>query len=461
MRTLKQTLQILSVFLLIIGLSLPTGRAAADDGGEGHPWANVFDEEGHLLDNLTDLGEVEVEADWMDLGIPGVLEINPTFHQFVTASGEMLLVPSASTLFFMGLHPVESGLIQAYGALQNGQGMAITGASLLLHLINQTVNGQDLLAQIDEFGYTDPAVFMDEFIHNQDQIWTFAGTDVLNLLMELMTIGFSDEILATTYLLYLKGDCTSSPTGCPEDLCLVAPQACEEILPANASTSPDAKCPAATITVGTPLLTIIPVAPERPLVTGQDPARRGVDIQISAVIPPTIQVVYQAVPVHGEVQRCILGGTGAALDCTTQAGLTAYNGTWQSVREVIRMECQRRVNTFPEPIAALSAWTEISQTSRTWILNELGAYYPGAGILAGSIGLVPGMASAQGGCGGDKVCRASALISQVQFQDPGQHLLHLRVQTAGTPLTQGRILTGYGQVEVGFIAVRLIQVGSQ
>jgi hypothetical protein len=125
------------------------------------------------------------------------------------------------------------------------------------------------------------------------------------------------------------------------------------------------------------------------------------------------------------------------------------------------MECQRRVNTFPEAIAALTAWTELSQASRTWILSELGAYYPGAGILAGSIRLIPGRTSVQGGCGGDKVCRGSALVQQVQFQDPGQHQLHLRVQTAGTPLTQGRILTGSGLVDIGFIAVRLIQVGSQ
>lgn len=460
MRTLKNTIQMLLVFLLILGLSLPTGWAAGDDG-EGYPWANVFDEEGHLLDNLTDLGEVEVEADWMDLGIPGVLEINPTFHQFVTASGEMLLVPSASTLFFMGLHPGESGLIDSYGALQNGQGMAITGASLLVHLFNQTANGQDLLAQIDQFGYTDPALFMDELIHNQDQIWTFAGTDVLNLLMELMTIGFGDEMLATTYLLYLKGDCQASPTGCPENLCLVAPQACQEMLPAVASNSPNAHCPADSITVGTPLLTIRPVAPAHPLVTGQDPARRGVDIHLSAVIPPTVQVVYQAVPVYGDVQRCTFGGKGASLNCATQPGLRVFDGTWRSVREVVGMECQRRVNTYPEAIAALTAWTELSQVSRTWILNELRAYYPGAEILAGSIGLIPGRTSVQGGCGGDKVCRGTALIPQVQFQDPGQHQLHLRVQTAGTPLTQGRILTGFGQVEIGFIAVRLIQVGSQ
>ena len=125
------------------------------------------------------------------------------------------------------------------------------------------------------------------------------------------------------------------------------------------------------------------------------------------------------------------------------------------------MECRRTVNLYPEAIAALSAWTELSQASRTWILDELGAYYPGATVLAGSIGLIPGMASAQTGCGADKMCRGTALINKVQFQDPGQHQLFLGVQTAGTPVTQGRELHASGLVEVGFIAVRLIQVGSE
>ena len=463
MRKFIKIVTILTLLLVIASAVLPIIPAAAEGGEETSPWGEVFDEYGHLLPSVVDLGEVEVEASWMDIGIPGVLEINPTFHEYVTASGNTLLVPSASTLFFMGLAPVESGLVETYASLQNGQGMAITGASLLVHLMNQTLSGRQLLAAIGEFGYTEPNLFADELISGKENIWSFAGADILNIIMELMIVGFEDDMLATTYLLYLKGDCEESPLGCLENLCQIAPQACLESPPGQIPAGSAPVCPPSTITAGIPQLSILPVAPEYPLVSLQDPERRGVDLAVSVIIPPTLEVIYIAVPRYENITHCVPpeGPSTGIKNCKTDPSLKGNNGTWITTRDVVEITCERQVNVYPERITALSARATLTPAARSWIEQDLAAYYPGTTVLQGTLSLIPGLAGITPWCDTAGVCHAEGTLPKVQFLDPGTHALELVVQTAGTPVTAARLLRQTGEVTIGLVSVRLIAVDSQ
>lgn len=452
----------LLLFMLILSTFLTVRPVEADGGEETSPWAGVFDDQGTLLPGVVDLGQIEVEASWMDLGIPGVLEINPTFHQYLSTRGDLLLLPSASTLFFMGLSPVESGFINAYDSLQNGQGMAITGSTLLLHLMNQTVSGQALLAEIGEFGYTDPSRFADDLINNRKKIWSVAGTDILNIAMELMITSFSDEMLATTYLLYLKEDCAASPTGCPADLCELVPAACSAENPEIPAAS-DPACPASTLTIGTPELSIVPVAPAYPLAFLQDPERRGVDLAIRVTIPPTVQVLYTPVPRYADRTRCVPAASsrGGKRNCRTDPARSLPDGTWVTVQELVGVDCIRSIKLYPEAVKSVSASSSLSPASRQWIETALAEYYPGARVLQPTLSLVPGQASCVTACSAEGTCQAWADLLRVPFLDPGIHFLDLVVETAGTPLTRARILRQSGSLEVGLVSARLISVSSQ
>jgi hypothetical protein len=456
--------RVIPFFLLLVLLLsfLSAAPVYADGGEETSPWAGVFDDQGHLLPGVVDMGQVEVEARWMEVGIPGILEINPTFHQYLSTRGDLLLVPSASTLFFMGLSPVESGLMNAYDSLQNGQGIAITGADLLLHLMNQTVSGKALLSEIGEFGYSDPGLFADDLIHNKGKIWSVAGTDMLNITMELMITSFSDQMLATTYLLYLGEDCSASPTGCPEDLCALVPQACAD-KPQEKPVSFDPACPEATLTVGVPQLSIAAVAPAYPLAYLQDPERRGVDLAIRVLIPPTVQVIYTPIPRYAEQTRCMRAGSSATgkPNCRTDPSLSILDGFWITTNELVGVDCVRTLKIFPEAVKSLSASSNLTSASRQWIETDLAAYYPGAKVLQGFLSLLPGISPVAATCAADGTCQAWADLLRVPFLDPGVHALDLTVETAGTPITRARIVRQTGSLEVGLVSARLIAVGSQ
>src|SRR5512146_2396384 len=99
--------------LILLGAFFVWPVAAQDN-----PWGEVIDGDGNIqYGNLTDLGEVQVAADWM----PNVPFIGgqATYHRYMTPSGNIVVMPSASTLFFMALNPDASGLNNAYSALGN------------------------------------------------------------------------------------------------------------------------------------------------------------------------------------------------------------------------------------------------------------------------------------------------------------------------------------------------------
>src|SRR5258706_15034073 len=105
---------LLTLTLLLIVIVSPV---FAQDG-DG-PWGEVVDADGNILyDNLTDLGETHETVDWM----PAVPFIGgqATYHEYLTPSGNLVVLPSATALFFMAANPKACRLEQADSLLCQG-----------------------------------------------------------------------------------------------------------------------------------------------------------------------------------------------------------------------------------------------------------------------------------------------------------------------------------------------------
>lgn len=488
----------LSLMLLVLSLLITPAQPA--QAQNPNPWNEVVDGDGHILfDNLTDLGTIHVEGlEWMNMNIPLFIpydiQLTASFHRYLTPSGNIVILPDAPTMFCMLLNPAASGLNQMLAGMGTN---LLTGD--LMSMSGQTY--RDLLT-----GYVDwsqfvgtefelPEDFFNALTNGDPDNWSWiisltpeevvaallAG-DITPLQADLLNTmdlsRFREDILSIVsgsawnyfaILLYSPGntDCDDIPGGCPENLCLIVPQVCVEPFceehPELCVSGP-ISCPAATVTMGHPSLRIFPVAPNSPLVVGQDPEKRGADIRVEVTLPPTIHDYYLPVPVYQDVQRCIPAEgdeEAAELDCKTNESSASNDGTWKTVREIVRFDCQHRLDVYAEPISNLAAQARLTQASQKWIEQGLAAVYYGAAVLQKSYSLIPGLGAAHASCDASKTCRATASVARVPFRDPGTFSLELTVQTSGTPVTSGRVLNGNGQLEVYFLSVRLIENGSE
>jgi hypothetical protein len=268
-----------------------------------------------------------------------------------------------------------------------------------------------------------------------------------------MSLG--DMSLYTVMLLY--GNCMTSPTGCPDELCLANPVACglptpeaTEINPEPTPTEPPT-CPGPAVAQAWPTLTINPTAPNYPVVVGQDPDQRGVDVEGSVTIPPVIYTWYE--PVYEDVIECRLAGSGVS-DCTRPSGRPGYLRTVPSLTD-----CIMHQEELPERITMLNARATLTETSRNWIVNGLGANWYGAHVKQGAVNLNQhGQVSM--GCAG-ATCSGSLSALGVPFADPGNWDLTITVGTAGTyhngvMITTPRVLNGQGTLGVYVILPALI-----
>ena len=71
------------------------------------PWDQVFDENGNLRSDIIDLGETTETPSWMSVDLPfgQSLDLEANYHRYQTADGNLVVLPSASTLFFMAMNP--------------------------------------------------------------------------------------------------------------------------------------------------------------------------------------------------------------------------------------------------------------------------------------------------------------------------------------------------------------------
>ena len=279
-------------------------------------------------------------------------------------------------------------------------------------------------------------------------------------------MSFDSGFIVNALLLYLNGvaNCDDIPGGCTN---LIPDCPDGNCVPETSS------CPAPTITQSPPRLAIQKIAPENPLVIGQDPDKRGADIQASVEIPPVILTWYEEIqdpPVCESVESG--DGTGCPGPGSRYENASGWdpsmenNPNWQV--EDGEIQCIEHVEVLPEAITGVQAGAQLNPESRYWILNDLASKYYEAYIHQADFNLIPGFGQAAAGCDAGSTCSAQAELLNVPFADPGTFDLNLWVYTAGTffnwngvtiPITQPRVLYAEDALQVYVTLVTLIPAG--
>ncbi len=415
MRIKFHFLLILTFFIIVI-----VSPAFAQDG-DG-PWGEVVDADGNILyDNLTDLGETHEAVDWMP-AVP-FIDGQATYHEYLTPSGNLVVLPSASTLFFMAMNSEASGLNQADSSLGNGLGVLET-------MLAGYLSPSDLAAH----GYTDSADFFQAVIDGEANIWTIGGLSTIHFMTNLLSGSLADQNLYTMILLYEHGGCDDSPDGCPAELV--------EALP----TPHEVECPSPFIQTG-------PIAisggsgdggkitPPNPVVVGQDKDKRGVDVQVNVHVPPVIYHYYIKVPRQEEsCRRDSSGHGGGCSDFPNDPNYKTVVNIWY--------ECEEHTRSYTDLVASVHVTINLTQESRQWILTELERAYPGAHLIH------PNFSFSYGGGGASW----SKVIPHIQTADPGNYVVNVSVRTTGTPVSAPRSASaGLGQFLVELVRVTLIE----
>ena len=409
----------LVLILSILAIAIPF--IASPVSAQEDPWGEVVDENGNILyNNLTDLGEVHVDADWM----PDVPFINgqATYHRYMTPSGNIVVMPSASTLFFMALNPDSSGINDAYGVLGNGIGVLET-------MLAGYITPEDLAS----LGYSDSESFWQSVINGETNIWTLEIMG--DFLLDLLSSSLADGNLYTMLLLYLNGDCDSVPGGCPATASIPTPP------PSNDCPSPYIVTSPIQITGGSG--NGGKIAPPHPVVIGQDPERRGVDVQVNALIPPITYYYYERIAHHDQV--CVEDETGLGTGCPDYPD----DPNWKTITNTW-YECVEHTQVYPDFLDSAQVSVNLTQASRTWILTNLAQAYPGAALIH------PDFSFSFFGPGtllGNKSILWTMVIPNIQTADPGDYTTSVFVRTSGTPVSAPR----QAQNRLGQFSVELVE----
>ena len=195
------------MLIALLALLIPVNVNAQEED----PWNEVFLSDGNLNPDLIDLGVTTDHTEWMSMDLPfgQTIDLEANYHRYQTASGNIVVLPSASTLFFMAMNPQTSGLANTYGGLGNGLGGVISFLGL--------VAGDNLdwsRIQTDHPEYTQPNQFWNAVLNGQQDVWTyFSGWGFITNLLQM---SWDDVALRSVYLLYMNGiqNCSSLPGGC-------------------------------------------------------------------------------------------------------------------------------------------------------------------------------------------------------------------------------------------------------
>jgi hypothetical protein len=411
-------------------------------------WGEVMNPDGSInYDNLTDGGVVTQSTDWMP-SIPLVGPVDAEYHVYYTPSGNTVLMPTASTLFFMASNPNESGFNAAASTLgTSGLSVAdgtntFTGiAGLGTMLASMTGNGPDATLTLPSGEQILSSDFFQQVVSGQQDIFALGPTGLTNFLSSLISQTSSDLQsgnglnLYTYMLLYPPAQCGSVPGGCtPEQLALLQTL----IPPTEEPTPPPANdCPAPEVIPGEIIKNGTKVAPNYPLVVGQDPDKRGVDISVDVHVEPTI--VKSWTP---EVETECQAGPNAngVTNCTTKNGQKGHE-------KIVGWTCEEHQQVYQECINFASTEINLTNDSRDWILNELSIRYPNAYIHKPRISM-----------GSSHNCSWTQTFPKLQTADPGYWDILISGQTAGTPVSAPRTFGGaVGQFGVWLKEIAIIK----
>ena len=437
------------IVLSLVVTMLPSSALvvfAQDDDGQS-AWGEFLNPDGSInWNNLTYLGEVSESVDWMKIDIPGGIQIplgKARYNRYITPSGNVLVLPSPATMFMSFMKPGESGLEA------NPPHMLGNGHSILAMLATDYINFE----QLQEMGYISPAEFFQAVIDGQVNIWSVVSP---NFLFEILQMTLDSGYLVTTLWLYLHGiDCTTIPGDCPPEI----------IDPIEPPPPPTSACPQPSIISDPVNASGEKVAPLNPIVIGQDPEKRGVDLNIQVTIPPVIFTWYETVTTYtcryeagGEGEGCpgpgnryqqVIGEDGSP---TTWDSSMEDNSDWQVITNVA---CIRHVEVFSDYLAYAYLRVNLAPESRHWILTHLAKAYPGARLKRPDWQFT---FQGPGNPDGSGAVSWSQLIPNIQFSDPGHYTMRMVGRTTGTPISAPRFFDlPLNQFSVDMLRVTLIE----
>ena len=199
----------LLLIALVAAASIAPATTVRADGEGG--WGEFLDADGNILPGVIQVGQVTQPADWMP-SIPGLPPMEASYNVMVSPNGNTVLMPSATTLFFMAMNPTASGLIDASSAGSSGVGTGIIIAGQVA-----SGNGADFISGLFQALTGMNQVQADQLADAAiagDNAWAFGLDDIATILFQLANMSFNDMSLYTVMLLY--GNCMTSPTGCPD-----------------------------------------------------------------------------------------------------------------------------------------------------------------------------------------------------------------------------------------------------
>ncbi|MGD0879163.1 MAG: hypothetical protein ABSA01_13595 [Anaerolineales bacterium] len=410
---MKCTLISLALFLILASpfpvLAQTTNPPVVDPNSM---WGEVVDQSGNIrYSNLTDLGTVQQSANWMP-SIPGIGSLPASYHEYQTPSGNIVVLPTATTLFFMALNPQGSGLAQADSQLGLGSGVALEVPGIIKGMLQNYITPD----VIKSLGYVSSDDFFTDVINGKQDIWSVLGPNTVDFLTDLAKQSLSGTSFYTMLLLYTPGDCSRIPGGCPQNARVPSPPS----LPPSCSTT---SLKSGAITVAAKKL-----APLNPLVVGQDTARRGVDVTWEVTVEPTIYTFGISVPVT--TNTCVPWSSGAGVpNCKTSSGkIGVLHASTTNV-------CQQRTQIFPEALKWATPSASLSQKSRDWIFNTLSLLYPEPYLHHPNFSFAgnPAAGSFQG-----NTFVWDFTQTRIQVADPGHFDLGVAGATTGTPVSSWR-----------------------
>jgi hypothetical protein len=187
------------------------------------------------------------------------------------------------------------------------------------------------------------------------------------------------------------------------------------------------------------------LAPLHPVVIGQDPLRRGVDIQTQVLVPLITYHYFEAVR-HEEL-LCLSGPANSSNHgCPGPASKYANGISWTPTliynnkyfeQVHVYFECIGHTRTYTDNISAVTINLSLTEESRQWILTSLEQAYPGAHLKHPSFSFSYPRPGSQTGSG----VTWTHITSGIPVEDPGWWAVMVNVLTTGTPVSSARFVT--------------------
>jgi hypothetical protein len=391
-----------------------------------NPLSEVFSpaSDNHIL--MENLSNMEVIN--FDNSLSGFTGYQYTYYRYITPCGNVVIMPATFTSLFATLDPsalppegwlgIGTGLYSTADGMASIRGMRTPSGKIVGEMIDGVLQLCGVLPEEENEFYQD-------MLNGQGCAWTM-GYETASELSQFWSSQFVPEksennplgIMPSAVLVYPAADCAKLDRfgGCP----------CDPEPPASAT-----QCPAPTITTQIIYADVKKIAPVNPVVIGQDPQKRGADIEANVTVPPVVYTWYEAIPVYGEY--CKPWRWGDEGEACQVNWYDAWNtGTLQTY--ISRYECRQHVEIYPDQVVSMSVSSVLSTPSRGWITGDLATKWYNAVVKQPTFMLVPGYGTYTPYCDGAKVCRGQADALRVPFRDPGNFLLQLTGMTRGHQL---------------------------